>query len=297
MKTNKKSTLFNFLIFLFILIIIMVYFGFRNPLPLMACVLVLFGSTWAQLTEGLDILKRFEIVSFGLVIIGIILSIYLLFEEFYSSGNQPATLTAIWKMLTSYSNARSIPIYEIMLCLVSSFVWGFLASTLKNNKEDVFIWIIVLFLVHIWGAERSETPVYSGSFFSYIWEPTTNTIHHPTASIESEPQLTQLGKNIWSILKFGVIGIALLFFLSFLIKYTNNKEDWKVIIKGVLLAILFLSILALAGIMKRLPDNWKIIKFLKSMGDNWSLYLVLFCLFFLILFFLYKYYKNQIKKT
>ena len=93
---------------------------------------------------------KIEIVSFGLVIIGIILSIYLLLKNFTPGKSASHIDIEIWKMLTSYSNARSIPILNNVM--FSSLVVGFfLASTLK---KDVFIWIIVLFLVHIWGAER-----------------------------------------------------------------------------------------------------------------------------------------------
>ena len=151
------------------LIIGMVLLNYTNPLPLFTCVLVLLGSIWSQSTEGLDILKKFELLSFGLVILGILFLIGLLIEEFLFNKNEPATLTAIFKMLTTSShNEKIITKYELMLCFVNSLVFGFLGSFLKNNKADVVIWIIVYVCINLWGAERSQTAVYSGSFFSYI---------------------------------------------------------------------------------------------------------------------------------
>ena len=155
------------------------------------------------------------------------------------------------------------------------------------------IFFIVFFALHMWGAQQGITKVYPGSFFSYIWEPTANTIHHPSVSIELEPKLTELGKDVWLMLKFVIGGIVAILIFSFFRKNTN-KKDWEVISTGTLIIVLFFAGLVIAGLISLLRTDWKVVRLLHSMGPKWKLITGgFFCLIIFLIYFRFRY-RNQL---
>ncbi len=251
-KKKKKSLFWIFPLAILVVIGEFQYSGLARFAPFTTCLVLWFGCNWAQLSEGFEVLSKFEKITIPIFIGGLLLLVGLLVEELLMSKG-PATLTSLFELLTT-KGGKGVTGYEIALSLLGATTWTLTSVLLKNNKTEVAIFFVVFFALHMWGAQQGETPVYEGSFLSHIWEATpTDTLVNPNTP-GTAPKIRKEHEETAKLVKWLVLFTILGFIARFFYK-NLKKTDRGIIGKPVGFLILFLGLVFLFGVIGK-NEKW-----------------------------------------